>query len=43
MFNLNLFKNTGVPLYLIIYLIITPSAITQTLKVDLLRNLEIRK
>ena len=40
MFNLNLFKNIGVPLYLFIYLIITYSAITQTLKVDFVRNLE---
>ena len=40
MFSLNLFKNIGVPLYLIIYLIIPYSAITQTLKVDLIRNLE---
>ena len=40
MFNLNLFKNIGVPLYLLIYLIIPYSAITQTLKVDFIRNLE---
>ncbi len=40
MFNLNFFKNIGVPLYLFIYLIITYSAITQTLKVDFIRNLE---
>ena len=40
MFNLNLFKNIGVPLHLIIYLIIPNSAITQTLKVDFIRNLE---
>ena len=40
MFNLNLFKNIGVPLYLSIYLIIPYSAITQTLKVDFIRNLE---
>ena len=40
MFNLNLFRNIGVPLYLFIYLIIPYSAITQTLKVDFLRNLE---
>ena len=40
MFNLNLFKNIGVPLYLFIYLIIPNSAITQTLKVDFTRNLE---
>ena len=40
MFNLNLFKNIGVPLYLFIYLIIPYSAITQTLKVDFIRNIE---
>jgi len=40
MFNLNLFKNIGVTLYLFIYLIIPHSAITQTLKVDFIRNLE---
>ena len=40
MFNLNFFKNIGVPLYLFIYLIIPYSAITQTLKVDFIRNLE---
>ena len=40
MFNLNLFKNIGVPLYLFIYLIIPYSAISQTLKVDFIRNLE---
>ncbi len=40
MFNLNLFKNIGIPLYLLIYLIIPYSAITQTLKVDFIRNLE---
>ena len=40
MFNLNLFKNIGVPLYLFIYLIIPYSAITETLKVDFIRNLE---
>jgi len=40
MFNLNLIKNIGVPLYLLIYLIIPHSAITQTLKVDFIRNLE---
>ena len=40
MFNLNLFKNIGVPLYLFIYLIIPNSAITQTLKVNFIRNLE---
>ena len=40
MFNLNLFKNIGAPLYLIIYLIFPYSAITQTLKVDFINNLE---
>ena len=40
MFNLNLFKNTGFLLYLFVYLIIPYSAITQTLKVDFIRNLE---
>ena len=40
MFNLNLFKNIGVPLYLFIYLIIPYPAITKTLKVDFIRNLE---
>jgi len=40
MFNLNLFKNIGVPLYLLIYLNIPYSAITQTLKVEFIRNLE---
>ena len=40
MFNLNLFKNLGVPLYILIYLIIPYSAITETLKVDFIRNLE---
>ena len=40
MFNLNLFKNIGVSLYLFIYLIIPHSATTQTLKVDFIRNLE---
>jgi len=40
MFNLNLFKNIGIPIYLFIYLIIPYSAITQTLKVDFIRNLE---
>ncbi len=40
MFNLNLFKNIGVPLYLLIYLIIPYSAITETLKVDFIKNLE---
>ena len=40
MLNLNLFRNIGFPLYLFIYLIIPYSAITQTLKVDFIRNLE---
>jgi len=40
MFNLKLFKNIGAPLYLIIYLIFPFSAITQTLKVDFIKNLE---
>ena len=40
MLNLNLFKNSGVPLYLFIYLIIPDSAITETLKVNFVRNLE---
>ena len=40
MFNFKLFKNIGVPLYLLIYLIIPYSATTETLKVDFIRNLE---
>ncbi|MBO6971111.1 MAG: hypothetical protein JJ840_02545 [Prochlorococcus marinus CUG1431] len=40
MFNLNFFRNRGFPLYLFIYLIIPYSAITQTLEVDFIRNLE---
>jgi len=40
MFNLNLFKNIGFLLYLFVYLIIPYSAITQTLRVDFIRNLE---
>ena len=40
MFNLNLFKNMGIYLYLFIYLIIPNSAITQTSKVEFIRNLE---
>jgi hypothetical protein len=40
MFNLKLFRNIGFPLYLFIYLIIPYSAITQTLKIDFIRNLE---
>ncbi len=40
MFNLNSLKNIGLPLYIIIYLIFPNSAITQTNKFDLRRNLE---
>jgi len=40
MLNLNLFRNIGFPLYLFIYLILPYSAITQTLKVNFIRNLE---
>ena len=40
MLNLNSLKNIGIPLYLFIYLIFPYSAITQTTKVDLRRNLE---
>ena len=40
MFNLKLFKNIGYPLYLFVYLIFPYSAITETLKVDFIRNLE---
>ncbi len=40
MFNYKLFKNIGVPLYFFIYLIIPYSAISQTLKVDFITNLE---
>ena len=40
MFNLKLFKNIGVPLYLLVYLIFPYSAITQILKGDFIRNLE---
>ena len=40
MFNLNLFKNIGVPLYLFVYLIFPYSAISETLKVDLVRDIE---
>ena len=40
MFNLKLFKNIGFLLYLFVYLIMPYSAITQTFKVDLIRNLE---
>ena len=38
--QLKLFKNIGVPLYLLVYLIFPYSAITQTLKGDFIRNLE---
>ncbi len=40
MFNLKLFKNIGVPLYILVYLIFPYSAITQILKGDFIRNLE---
>jgi len=40
MFNLKLIKNIGVSLYLFIYLILSYSARSQTLKVDFLRDLE---
>ena len=40
MFDLKFFKNIGVPLYFFIYLIIPYSAITQTFKVDFIKNLE---
>ena len=40
MFTLNSLKNIGVPLYLFIYLIFPYSAITQTTKLDLSKNLE---
>ena len=40
MFNLNFFRSIGFPLYLFIYLIIPYPAITQTIKVDFIRNLE---
>ena len=40
MFNFNFFKNIGFPLYLFVYLIFPYSAITETLKVDFIRNLE---
>jgi len=40
MFNLNLFKNIRFLLYLFVYLIFPYSAITQTLKVNFIRNLE---
>ena len=40
MFKLNFLKNIGVPLYLFVYLIFPYSAITESLKVDFVRNLE---
>ena len=40
MFSLKFFKNIGVPLYFFFYLIIPHSAITQTLKIDFIKNLE---
>ena len=40
MFNLNSLKNIGIPIYLFIYLIFPHSAITQTTKVDLRKNIE---
>jgi len=40
MFNLNLLKNIGFPLYLFIYLIFPYSAITETIQIDFIRNLE---
>ena len=40
MFFLNSFRNIGITLYLSVYLIFPNSAITQTAKVDLRRNLE---
>ena len=40
MFDLKLFKNIGVPLYLLVYLIFPYSAITETLQIDFIRNLE---
>ena len=40
MFNLNSFTNIGINLYIFIYLIFPFSAISQTTKVDLRRNLE---
>ena len=40
MFNLNSLRNLGIPIYLFIYLIFPHSAITQTTKVDLRRNIE---
>jgi len=40
MFNLHSLRNIGIPIYLFIYLIFPHSAITQTTKVDLRRNIE---
>ena len=40
MFNLNSLRNIVIPIYLFIYLIFPNSAITQTTKVDLRRNIE---
>ena len=40
MLNLKSLKNIGVPIYLLIYLIFPYSAITQTLKVNFIKNLE---
>ena len=40
MLNLKLFKDIGFLLYFFVYLIFPYSAITQTLKVDFIRNLE---
>ncbi len=40
MFNLNSLRNIGIPIYIFIYLIFPHSAITQTTKVDLRRNIE---
>ena len=40
MFNFNCLKNIGVTLYLFVYLIFPYSAITETLKVDFIKNLE---
>jgi len=40
MFNFNSIKNIVFPLYLLVYLIFPYSAITETLKVDFIRNLE---
>jgi len=39
-YYLNFLKNIGVPLYLFVYLIFPYSAITETLKVNFIRNLE---